>query len=212
GAFLLEQWKKAKSGDKDFFKVLNTRYRLAISQFGMIEIQLPKEDAPQVDLEKLKNKKGQVGESSIEDVMLALDKIKGDPKEGAALFAQEGCKTCLAIDRSEVQKGPFMGQVGSIMNRQQIAESILKPNASISQGFSTVQIQTKGGNAYVGFVTEESADKLTIRNITGAATTLAKSEIANRQELEHSMMPEGLANALSYQELASLVAYLAEQK
>jgi len=105
-----------------------------------------------------------------------------------------------------------MGQIGSIMNRHQIAESILKPNASISQGFSTAQIQTKGGNTYVGFVTEESADKLTIRNITGTATTLAKSEIANRQELEHSMMPEGLANALSYEELASLVAYLSAQK
>jgi len=211
-AFLLEQWKKAGSSNKDFFKVLNTRYRLAINQFGILEIQPPKEDAPQVDLEKLKNKKGQVGESSIEDIMLALDKLKGDAKEGAALFVQQGCKTCHAIDRSEVQKGPFMGQIGSIMNRQQIAESILKPNASISQGFSTVQIQTKSGNAYVGFVTQESADKLTIRNITGAATTLAKSEIASRQELEHSMMPEGLANALSYQEFASLVAYLAEQK
>ena len=210
--FLIDQWKKAGSGGKDFFKVLNTRYRLAISQFGTIEFQAPKEDAPQVDLEKLKNKKGQVGESSIEDVMLALDKINGDPKQGAALFAQQGCKNCHAISRDEVQKGPFMGQIGSIMNRHQIAESILKPNASISQGFSTAQIQTKGGNTYVGFVTEESADKLTIRNITGTATTLAKSEIANRQELEHSMMPEGLANALSYEELASLVAYLSAQK
>src|SRR5690606_16967648 len=110
--------------DKDFFKVLNTRYRLAIPQFGTIDMQAPKEDAPQVDLEKVKNKKGQVGESSIEDIMLALDKIKGDPKEGASLFLTQGCKTCHSIDRSEVQKGPFMGQVGSIMNRQQIAESI----------------------------------------------------------------------------------------
>src|SRR5690606_24242894 len=115
-AFLLEQWKKAGSSNKDFFKVLNTRYRLAINQFGILEIQPPKEDAPQVDLEKLKNKKGQVGESSIEDIMLALDKLKGDAKEGAALFVQQGCKTCHAIDRSEVQKGPFMGQIGSIMN------------------------------------------------------------------------------------------------
>ncbi len=211
-AFLLEQWKKSGSSNKDFFTILNTRYRLVIPQFGIIEIQPPKEDTPQVDLENIKNKKGQVGESSIEDILLALDKIKGDPTQGAALFVQQGCKTCHAVDRSEVQKGPFMGQIGSIMNRQQIAESILKPNASISQGFSTVQIQTKGGNAYVGFVTEESADKLTIRNIAGAATTLAKSEITHRQELAYSMMPEGLANALSYQELASLVDYLAEQK
>ena len=210
--FLVAQRKKQGSAARDFFKALNTKYRLGINEFGIIKIEAPKEDAPQVDLEKLKNKKGQVGESSIEDVMLALDKIKGDPKEGAALFLRQGCKTCHSIDRSEPMKGPFMGQIGSIMNRQQIAESILKPNASISQGFATVQIQTTDGNAYVGFVTGESAGKLTIRSITGAATTIETSKIKGRQELEQSMMPAGLANALSYQELASLIAYLEQQK
>ena len=109
-------------------------------------------------------------------------------------------------------KGPFMGQIGSIMNRDQIAESILKPNASISQGFTTVLIETNDDETYVGFVTAESADKLTIRDIAGNANQIEKKDIKSREELENSMMPSGLANALSFKELASLVTYLQQQK
>lgn len=211
-SFMMEEWKKADRSQKKNFAVMNTKYRLGIDSFGTVDVTPPKEDIPVVDLEKIKNEKGQVGKSSIEDVMLALDQIKGDPKKGEELFKRQGCIACHNVNKGEVMKGPFMGQIGSIMNRHQIAESILKPNASISQGFSTVQIQTKGKKNFLGFVTEESADDLTIRDITGTATHLKKSDIESRKELETSMMPSGLANSLSYEEFASLVTYLEKQK
>ncbi len=211
-SFLVGEFKKMGRSNKQFFAELNSKYRLGIDAFGEVKVEKPKEDMPVVDFEKIKNKKGQIGEASIEDVMLALGKIKGDPSKGAELFNGQGCVACHSISKDQVMKGPFMGQIGSIMNREQIAESILKPNASISQGFSTVQISTKGGDNYVGFVTSESANDLTIRNIVGTATDLKKSDIAERKELETSMMPAGLANSLSYEEMASLVAFLAQQK
>lgn len=211
-SFLMDQFKAKGRTEKDYFTALNSKYRLGIDAFGELKIEAPKEDMPIVDFEKIKNKKGQIGESSIEDVMLALAKIEGDAAKGAELFNNQGCVACHSLKTDEVMKGPFMGQVGSIMNKEQIAESILKPNASISQGFSTVQIRTKGGENYVGFITSESADDLTIRNIVGTATGLKKSEIAERKELETSMMPSGLANSLSYEEMASLVTFLSEQK
>jgi len=211
-SFLKEEWEKAPEDGKELFAALNSKYRLSINDFGTVELTAPKEDMPAVDLEKIKNKKGQIGEASIEDIMIALKKIKGNPEKGKEIFKNQACFTCHSVSSGEVMKGPFMGQIGSIMNREQIAESILKPNASISQGFSTVQIQTKGGDNYVGFVTQESATDLTIRNIAGIATQLKKSDIAERKELETSMMPSGLVNALSYEEMASLVAYLERQK
>lgn len=211
-SFLVDQFKNMGRGDKQFFAELNSKYRLGVDVFGEVKVEKPKEDMPVVDFEKIKNKKGQIGEASIEDVMLALAKIKGNPSKGAELFNSQGCIACHSISKDQVMKGPFMGQIGSIMNREQIAESILKPNASISQGFSTVQISTKGGDNYVGFVTSESANDLTIRNIVGTATNLKISDIAERKELETSMMPAGLANSLSYEEMASLVAFLAQQK
>ena len=211
-SFLVNQFENSGKDAASPFAELNSKYRLGIDVFGEVKKEKPKEDMPVVDFEKIKNKKGQIGEASIEDVMLALGKIKGDAKKGKQLFTSQGCVACHSLTKEEVMKGPFMGQVGSIMNKEQIAESILKPNASISQGFSTVQIKTKDGKNYVGFVTEESADELTIRNIVGTATELKISDIDTRKELETSMMPAGLANSLSYEEMASLVEFLKQQK
>ncbi len=201
-----------KSSDKQFFEDLNSRLRLAIPELGTDEPVVAVKEEVKVDLEKIRNKKGQVGESSIEDVMLAMDKIKGDPSLGKTLFTNQGCVACHSISKGETMKGPYMGQIGSIMNREQIAESILKPNASISQGFASVMITAKGNKSYMGFVTEETANLLVLRDITGQVYRIKASDVLKREELETSMMPAGLANALSYEEFASLITFLSQQK
>lgn len=202
---------KATPAGKQFFADLNQRDRMEIPAFGG-EIKPVAEKEAKVDLAKITSKKGQIGKSSIEDIMLALAKIKGDPFKGKALFTQQGCVACHTLTRSQKQKGPFMGQIGSIMTKQQIAESILKPNASISQGFATVMITAKGNKSYMGFVTEETAQKIVMRNIVGDVFTIKAADIISRKELKTSMMPTGLANALSYDEFASLVTFLSQQK
>jgi putative heme-binding domain-containing protein len=208
-AILLQEWKKAT--DKTFFVELNDKNRMGIPELGTGEALAAKEEV-KVDLQKIRNKKGQVGEASIEDVMLAMAKIPGKAELGKTLFTKQGCIACHSLNTSETIKGPFMGQIGSIMNREQIAESILKPNASISQGFASVLIEAKGDMSYMGFVTEETSTQLTLRDIGGNVSKIKKSDIISRKELETSMMPAGLANALSYEELASLITFLANQK
>lgn len=207
--FLVQEWKKSK--DKAYFTELNDKNRLNISEFGTNEI-VTTEKEDKVDLEKIRNKKGQIGETSIEDVMLAMAKIPGKSELGKTLFTNQGCVACHSLSTSETMKGPFMGQIGSIMNREQIAESILKPNASISQGFASVLIEAKSNKSYMGFVTEETSTLLILRDIGGNVSKIKKSDIISRKEMETSMMPAGLANALSYEEFASLITFLANQK
>lgn len=212
--FLVTEKQKSGQAKNSFYADLNEKFRMNIPAFSVQQTAAAskgvKED--KVDLQKIQNQKGQVGKTSIEDVMLAIAKIKGDPKKGKAIFSQQGCYACHSVSRSEPMKGPFMGQVGSIMNREQIAESILKPNASISQGFATVLITTKDKKSHMGFVTKETADQVELRNIAGEVTTLKKSDVASRKVMETSMMPAGLANSLSIEEFASLVAFLESQK
>jgi putative heme-binding domain-containing protein len=98
------------------------------------------------------------------------------------------------------------------MNRDKIAESILKPNASIAQGFSTVHIITTDKKDMTGFVTEESADAVKLRDVAGNVHDIKKNDIQKREELRTSIMPTGLANSLSLQEFASLVSFLESQK
>lgn len=197
--------------DKRFFTDLNKWLRLDIPEFGTDEPVAVLEES-KVDLEKIRNKKGQVGEASIEDVMLAMASLKGDAALGKILFTQQGCVACHSLTKSETMKGPFMGQIGSIMSREQIAESILKPNASISQGFATVLITAKGNKTYTGFITEESPARLVLRDITGRVYSLKAADVLSRREMETSMMPTGLVNALSYEEFASLLSFLSQQK
>lgn len=211
-SFLVDKWEGSSANEKVLFADLNGKHRMEINEFGGSEDVQLAEQQNQINLGRIANKKGQVERASIEDVMLAIADIKGDPAAGAKLFTQQGCVACHSLRKEETMKGPFMGQVGAILSRDQIAESILKPNASISQGFASVLIQAKGNKSYAGFISEESANQLTLRNIAGHVFRIEKEDIISRKELESSMMPKGLANSLSFVEFASLVDFLVEQK
>ena len=169
-------------------------------------------DEPKVDLEKIKNQQGQIGKMAVEDVLIALGKVKGNPQKGKGLFMQQGCIACHTLDKNDTPKGPFMGQIGSIMNAEQIATSILRPNAEISQGFKTVEITTKKGMVHQGFVTERLSDTIQMRNIAGIVTTIKTADVKEEKLLPTSMMPVGLANGMSIEDFVSLVKFLAKQK
>lgn len=212
-AFLLQAWKESGAGEQSFFAELNERHQMGIMEFGGAGDQGASVlNEQQVDLESIKNKKGQVGEAAIEDVMMAIAAIKGDPALGEKLFVQQGCVACHSVESGSALKGPFMGQIGSIMNREQIAESILRPSASIAQGFASVLVSTKDGKSVLGFITKESSEEIILRDITGAVHTIKTKEIQKREKMKDSVMPPGLANSLSYEEFASLVTYLSQQK
>ena len=220
-------WEKTEEITKTLVKAAKqsdaaTRFVIAeLAKKDRVEIPgLPKAEAPvlasatepTVDLDKIMNKQGQVGKMSVEDLTLALDKIKGKPGKGPALFASQGCVACHALKKDEVQKGPYLGQIGGIMNAERIAMSIIRPNAEISQGFKTVSITTKKGDGYVGFVTNRLSDRIEMRDIAGKVTSLKPSDIASETLLPISMMPAGLANGMSLEDFASLVHFLAAQK
>lgn len=210
GDLLMSTWEDSNAADKEFYRDLNIRFQLDFEEFG--EEIVEEVEEVEVDLEEIKNQQGQVGKASIEDVLLAMQEIEGDPERGKAVYDMQGCIACHSISDDEIRKGPHLGQIGSIMNREQIAESILKPDASIAQGFATYMIHTKDGQAHMGFITKESQDELEIRNIAGIKSLIKTEDIVKREKLDNSMMPAGLANSLSYEEFASLLTYLVQQK
>lgn len=207
--------RELEGGDEakvEFLASLNDRMRMGIEALGTLIEEEEIEAAPTVDLAKIRAKKGAVGSTPIEDVILSLDKIKGSATKGETLFAQQGCVACHALENGGIALGPYMGQIGSIMNREQIATAILRPNDTISQGFQTAQVKMKDGSVHMGFVTESNVDKMILRDMAGQVTTLKTADVEHEEHLPTSMMPPGLANALSLEEFADLVTYLAGMK
>ena len=58
------------------------------------------------------------------------------------------------------------------------------------------------------FVTDESGDSVTIRDISSKEHSFKKSEIKTRSTIPTSLMPPGLMSSFSVHEMASLLDYL----
>jgi len=212
-AVLKNEYQSGNALAKKQLEFWNAKLRLGFEEMAIAKADSGNMNEPKFDLAKISaGAPGEVGKTSIEDVILSLDKLKGNIKRGEKLFTQQGCIACHTTEKSQPLKGPYMGQVGAILTRDQIAESILKPNASISQGFATVMVSTKDGKALSGFISAESADQIEMRDIAGQVHKVKTSAIKQRHELEISMMPPGLANALSLKDFASLVDFLKSKK
>ena len=86
------------------------------------------------------------------------------------------------------------------------------PNAKIAQGFVGYLFKMKDGKRHEGFVSKEAGEEVEIRNAAGEATMLPLNDIEKRTELKTSIMPSGIADTLTVEELASLIAYLESMK
>ncbi len=115
---------------------------------------------------------------------------------------------CHTVSEDAPPKGPYLGSIAEIYRRAELAEAIYLPNKTIAQGFKTNLFTLKDGTAMMGFVTDEAGDSVTMRDISSAEHSFAKSEIAKRDTLPNSLMPPGLMMQFSVHEFASLLDYL----
>ncbi len=196
----------------EFLARLNDSHRLGLKKLGTREVQAPTEIAPQVNLAQIAAQQGAVGTTAVEDVILSLAKFQPNHARGEQLLNQQGCIACHAVSPGGPSLGPYMGQIGSIMNTEQIATAILRPSDTISQGFQTVMLTLKDGSVRTGFATETTVDKIVLRDMAGAVTTVATADVKEEKRLPMSMMPDGLANALSLEDFAAMVHYLSSRK
>ncbi len=204
--------RNASPAHRDFLARLNDSHRLGLAKLGTKEVAPVAAKAPLLDLAKIAAQKGAVATTALEDIILTVEKLKPNHARGEELFTQQGCVACHALQVGGASLGPFMGQIGSIMNPAQIATAILRPNDTISQGFQTVMLTMKDGTVRTGFASETTSDKIVLRDMTGAVSTVRTADIKEEKHLATSMMPEGLANALSLDDFAALVHFLAAKK
>ncbi len=147
----------------------------------------------------------------------------GDPARGRKVFmnkSETGCRRChqvgdLAPTDSSVLAGPDLSDVGRRRDRRYLLESIVDPNAQITEEFQDWLVETKEDDVYRGRVVEEDEKKIVMEiKEFGEPTervTVPKDLITFRKR-EKSPMPEDVVTKLTPSELRDLVAFLAEQK
>lgn len=136
----------------------------------------------------------------------ALRAGPGNPYAGEPLFLQR-CAACHKL----FFKGGSVGPDLTHYQRDNLGTmllSILNPNAEIREGYAAVEVETKDGRSLTGFVADRDAHVLVLRTLDGQDTTLRQAEIESLQPTGRSLMPEGLLDDLTDQQLRDLFAYL----
>ncbi len=158
------------------------------------------------------NNPNQIANMKFEDVVAKAMSISGNAKQGRKLFLQQSCVACHTYREGQSPKGPHLVDIGKRYKREELIESILKPDAKIAQGFDTYSFVTTKGLIHYGFVVGESAEDLQLRQANGLSQTLFRTDIEERLKRKESMMPKGIANNLTVEELANLLAFLQQLK
>lgn len=131
---------------------------------------------------------------------------KGDIAAGRQLFAS-ACGICHTFGYGGNQVGP--GLAGSNIGKlDYFLENVLNPNGVIGKDYQLNVFKLKGGATMSGIVQFEDAQSFRLVMPGGAKFTVAKGEVEKREILPMSLMPEGLLDALSKEQVINLVAYL----
>jgi putative heme-binding domain-containing protein len=139
--------------------------------------------------------------------MLNPDFLKSaDLSKGRLVFSKT-CAACHRLFNEGAKIGPEL--TGSQRaNVQYVLENVIDPSAIVAKEFQMTMVELKNGRVISGIIKDENDQAVTIQT-QNEAITLPKKEIDSRNQSSVSMMPEGLLDKLSNEEVRDLVGYLA---
>jgi putative heme-binding domain-containing protein len=142
----------------------------------------------------------------IESYRRALD-LRGTAANGQKHFRAR-CASCHRVAGAEgFALGPDLVTVRN-GGREKILTSLIDPNREMNGNFAACLIETKDGETLLGIVAGENASSVTLRMAGGMTTVLPRDRIATRQNQDRSLMPEGLEEGLSMQDMADLLEFV----
>ena len=135
----------------------------------------------------------------------ALAAKAGDPAKGKVVVAL--CQSCHMINGQGGLIGPNLSGAGA-MGTEAVLRNIIDPNAAIEAAYRIFQVKLKAGEVIEAFYVSEDATAYVLRQPGGADRRVPKAEVASAQYLRRSLMPEGLLDGFTDDQVTDLFAYL----
>ncbi|MBM3999870.1 MAG: c-type cytochrome [Planctomycetes bacterium] len=134
----------------------------------------------------------------------------GDVRRGQTVFygSKAACSTCHAIGYLGGDIGPDLTRIAGIRTPEDLLESVVFPGASFVRSYEPVLVTTTDGRIYNGTIRNEGPNETTLALAADKFVILPRSSIETIQPSKTSVMPAGLDQQLSVQELADLIEFL----
>jgi putative membrane-bound dehydrogenase-like protein len=134
----------------------------------------------------------------------------GEIRRGQAVFngPKAACATCHAIGYLGGKVGPDLTRIGQIRSERDLLESIAFPSASFVRSYEPMAVATRDGRIFSGLLRQDSAAEVVL--VTGAdqEARIPRPDVEEMRPGTVSVMPAGLDQQLTKQELADLIAFL----
>ena len=132
----------------------------------------------------------------------------GSEEKGRALyFGKATCSTCHTMSEGGGTLGPDLTSIQKDRSVHDIIEAVVYPSVSFVREYETYRVTTASGELR-GIIKEQTPDMLLLETAPGATVRVAMDDVAGVEQLDVSMMPQGLDQILSEQEFSDLMAYL----
>ncbi len=150
---------------------------------------------------------GVTGSSKKMPAMTELLAMNGDASKGSTVF-KTNCSVCHQVNGEGMDFGPKLSEIGSKLPKEGQYLAILHPDAGISFGYEGWEVKFKDGSTMTGIVSSKTETDLMMKFPGGSTQTYKMADVKSMKKMDSSMMPSGLTDAMSTQELVNLVSYL----
>ena len=145
------------------------------------------------------------------ELIAALDApngLEGSPHRGAEVYSKAQCAKCHTYGDLGETVGPDLSKISRRFHKKEIIESILHPSHVISDQYASKTVITEEGKMYTGIVSAGVAGEIVVTKSDGGRVILSSREVEEIVRSQVSVMPDGLLDSLSLQEVVDLFTYL----
>ncbi|HYM11660.1 MAG TPA: hypothetical protein VEU62_13065, partial [Bryobacterales bacterium] len=137
----------------------------------------------------------------------------GDVGRGRRVFygKKVGCYKCHTIGAEGGHVGPDLTGVGAIRSGHDLLEAIVFPGASFVPGYEVYRVET-AGEALTGLIVRRTPEAVVLLTGPNGEERIPRNKIVSIQRSDVSLMPDGLDESLTREELTDLLAFLQSQK
>lgn len=148
----------------------------------------------------------------LEQLQLGLS--GGDRDRGRRVFesSKTACSSCHQVGYLGGRVGPDLTRIGAIRTERDLLEAIVYPSAGFVRSYEPMIVRVKDGEEYSGVLRQESADTIVIVGGPTSEQRVALADVTEMRPGTLSIMPQGIDQQLTKQELADLIAFLRSLK
>ncbi len=147
------------------------------------------------------------------DLLPELDRVGEDRsfENGKAMFRTANCVHCHRFNNTGGIFGPDITKAAQRYSRQVLLREMLQPSKQVSDQYQAHTIITDSGKVYSGRILNEDESTLTMATDPlkpAHVVEIPNDEIEERFPAKTSLMPTGLLNTLTKEDILDLLAYI----